>query len=878
MSSRGRLERLGPLLFGLLLLLCCLIPEAHAASFYVDCLQGSNGNSGAIDAPWRTPLKIGAYSASPGFSPGDAIYLHRGCVWNDGLVFTSSGSSGSNISIDAYGNGMPPRLTGWLAIPAADWSVSSGSVWVSKPLYSSSCASDGNCVQCNSAGVAYSCLDQADGQMNFVRFGTVWGNQQASSGSLNEDRDWYFDASAQQLYVYCTCSGGANPQSWYGQVVPIAVSNEQAPGAGGAPMLNLNGVEYVEVQHLLLNWFDSLGVLIQGASDHIWIANMAANSYVENAKIISGQQYTQIGFWAEPSTGATDCGGAACGQDIHLYNVDAMADYAGFKFGAGGGAPGQLYDLENCRAYGNRTYGLVDDTDGGVTHSHCHFYGNNLASGTETDFATDCVTGSGCSGAPYPVPACDASDVGGTACAGNGGQIPPWVAAWQRWPAYVTLTYDDPGLVQYSDEYINQVMGVITQKLAPSQFSIAVVTGSDYSQGIVARVQGWINAGWDVLTHSVSHEYWNPPSTTTCSDSAGPIPCEAFKLQYTGSIASAVTLTISHSGAGGTLTINSSPFDPCAYHVWDLTPVAPGATAASSQINTIGAVVATLEAGGCWTVDATALGNSVTKGDAHAYSLADVSAQDLVSASYAVKFDETYLETDEMRWARDWMNHYFTGLPATRLYVMPGMYGDSITEGIASSLGFAGVRGTGSLKPCCGASTTLGAGYDKFNLLSQGAVPNLQNLTYLQMRRLLWADLFKNALWGRPIGIFWHINELPPDQVENLIDGLEQGGATLLSNTALVNFLISSCHANDTTPPVGVGDTGSSYVARSFYTCPGTGLEADWRPTVNSPTNGWGADLGSPWNTDILGNPRGSSWDIGAYAYVPTSMGGMTRR
>jgi hypothetical protein len=209
------------------------------------------------------------------------------------------------------------------------------------------------------------------------------------------------------------------------------------------------------------------------------------------------------------------------------------------------------------------------------------------------------------------------------------------------------------------------------------------------------------------------------------------------------------------------------------------------------------------------------------------------------------------------------MNLNFTGLPTQRVYVMPGTYEDPVTENIASSLGYVGVRGNGSLKPCCGANTTLASGYDVFNVLSQGIVPNYQGLTYQQMRNRVSQDLFKNALWGRPIGYFWHVNELRPDEVENFMDAFVQGGATLESNTQMVNFLLS-CQANDVVP--------SGYVAGSYHVCPSSGVEADFRPTVNSPVRDVGLNLGAEYQYDLLGinqNSNGSGWEIGSYAFVP---------
>ena len=69
--------------------------------------------------------------------------------------------------------------------------------------------------------------------------------------------------------------------------------------------------------------------------------------------------------------------------------------------------------------------------------------------------------------------------------------------------------------MQYSDTYVNALLPIMASRHVP--LSIAVVTGGSYSQSIVNEVQGWINAGWDINTHSVSHEYWDPPAAN-CGD------------------------------------------------------------------------------------------------------------------------------------------------------------------------------------------------------------------------------------------------------------------------------------------------------------------------------------------------------------------------
>jgi len=304
----------------------CVSSTAYGASYYVDCNFGSNGNAGNTpQAAWRTPLEVALHSANQGFLPGDAIYFKRDCTWYEGVSLTSSGQSGSNIVIDSFsdnapptapaGVGRPPHLTGYLPIADAYWSVYSGNVWVSKPLFDNNgsggdnCWNDSNCVPCPVQGVLYSCLSQPLAAVAAVRFGTVWGNGAFNGGAgsvagVTQNRDWFFDPNTQLLYVYCSgCSASVKPPDFYGQVVPIV---------SPTTMLNLNGVQYVTVQHLLIDWFTGYGVQVQATapaiSDHIWLANMAVDSEVENGT-------APVAFYVHPNGTPTD---------IHLYNTEGL--------------------------------------------------------------------------------------------------------------------------------------------------------------------------------------------------------------------------------------------------------------------------------------------------------------------------------------------------------------------------------------------------------------------------------------------------------------------------------------------------------------------------------------------------------------------------
>jgi hypothetical protein len=723
-------------------------------TYYVDP-AGSNGNDGlSPQTAWRTLLKVGISS----FQPGDTILFKRDGVWNEWLTPPSSGTTSNLIKFDAYGSGRAPEFTGRYTTTSAQWTNTSGSVW-----------------QTALSGT------QAISQLKFVQFGTIWGNSQAFQAALAHNRDWYYDGVNQIVYVY---SSAGNPVAAFGAVTPIILS--------GQSLININNVSYIEVQHIKLDWYDGYGVQIQGASDHIWLANLLADSQVPNGAV-------PIGFYVHPTGPA---------GDIHLYNTDAHRNYSGYRFENDQTA----IELKNCRAYANRTYGLLDNT-GAVTYSYCHFYANNLATGVSTDI----------SGTPGPI------DGGNNIVT----DTPPNVRGFMQYPARVTLTYDDPGLTDGSHEYIQALLPIFQAKSVP--LSIAVVTGYQLSQQLVPTFQSWINAGWDLNAHSVSHQYFVYPN--------------AFTIQYTGTAASSVVLTI----ANKQFTI-TAPGDPNAQVSWDLS--SSGTDIVPSGLDTLGGLVYTLSQRGVFSVTNDPNMKTTVKSE----DLADVTTQDIKGVPITLQMDKTRLMTDELGWAMAWMSANLTGLPTNRVYVYPGSYEDTSTEAIAVSVGYAGSRGSGTMQPSPNAATVLGSGINIQNILSQGIATNFQNLTDTQFANKLRALVFKSAVWGVPFGIFWHMNELSAHQVSIMLDTLKSSGATLTTNTQLIDYLLSAQQ-----------DFGTTYYADSS-----TGPGLDVRPTSSSPVVGAGAALTSEYKLDLMGVDQtlfGAGWEMGALGYVPENAG-----
>src|SRR5579863_3142474 len=630
--------------------------------------------------------------------------------------------------------------------------------------------------------------------VNFCLFGSVWG-QKVSAVSSNLTAQWDFYLANGNIYVYSV----GNPGTYYsGPIVPMALSN--------VPVININGKSWLTVQHFLVNWFDDYGVYVQGASDHLVFANMEADSIIP-------QGAQPLGFYVNESSPGPG--------DIKIYNAEAHLNYDGFRFDGTATA----ITMVNDKGYANRDSGLVDNT-GSVTYSYCHFYASSLAIANSTDVLS--TTG------PGP-----------TAGAGNiATDTPPTVQVWQRYPARVTLTVDDIGMTPNADTYYaGTVLPIADAAGVPVGAAITVGYTARITP-IVAEIQGWIDAGRDVTSHSVSHTYY----TNT----------NALDIQYTGS-GTAATLGIS----GKVLTITvAGAADGVIYNL------AQGQAEGTIQelreaLLATGKFTAS-EATPCQGPYGTGC-SAYTEEALLAQDLADVSAQDVKSSIYAMQLDVTRLTTDELTLSRSWMTENLTGLEPTPVYVYPGGYETPTMQGIAAGVPYTGARG--ALKEDLGVKDTFASGFDLQNVTSFGVNPSWQGLTPTSLNQKVQALVWKEMVWGVPWGIFWHLNELSATEVTNLIADLQSGGATVRTNTGLVNWLLSGTQE--------VGTDGNYY-----YKFPATSMTLDFRPTVDSPVVDAGENLGTAYQIDINGlnqNSYGSGWEIGAHAFVGYSTcGGQT--
>ena len=83
------------------------VTPAHATSYFVDAVAGSDARNGLSDATsWQSLSKVNAFA----FNPGDVVNFKRGGTWTGTLTISRSGVSGNPITFQDYGTGNAPLV------------------------------------------------------------------------------------------------------------------------------------------------------------------------------------------------------------------------------------------------------------------------------------------------------------------------------------------------------------------------------------------------------------------------------------------------------------------------------------------------------------------------------------------------------------------------------------------------------------------------------------------------------------------------------------------------------------------------------------------------------------------------------------------------
>jgi hypothetical protein len=601
--------------------------------------------------------------------------------------------------------------------------------------------------------------------MNWAQFGSTWGNKQTAKANVAASRDWYFASNT--LYVYAT----SNPASFYASVAAIV----EMP-SGNQSLIYINGKSWIDIQHFKLTFFDVYGLRVSGAADHLNIANVYADGQIPAGTLPHGMF---VGASTAPA-------------DINFYNVDSHRSYNGFRVDG----PATQVQLKNCRGYANRNKGLEDNA-GAVHYSYSHFFANNIA-----------ILGS--------------QDVTGAVDSGNNlaGDTWPAIIEFARYPARMSFTVDDIGLVSGAETYVANLLPAFDAR--GLKLSIAVTTTS--ATPLISTIQGWLNSGHDINSHSWSHQYY----TNT----------NAFSLVYTGT-GTAATLSISENRLRTTVTGG-----PGGENVdLDLT---------NPSYDSISKVISTLNGRGVYT--ATIAANC--SGAVHSITLGDVTSQSIKSpTSYTALLQKERLVPDEMNASRNWLQTNVPGLSNVKVYVYPSGLEDTQTQAWAVAAGYEGSRG--GLSMGAGNKEVYGAGVNLQDVTSFGTSA-LHGLSAQAIEAKIAALVFKASMWGYPVGLFDHKDELTSTEVGYVLDALVKYGAVIMTNSQIMDA-IQGMSRNGTT---------------TYYVTASSGPDADFRPTKDSPVVNAGTDLGDAFQADLNGTNQswfGASWEMGSWVFVGTN-------
>jgi hypothetical protein len=425
-------------------------------------------------------------------------------------------------------------------------------------------------------------------------------------------------------------------------------------------LVSVIGKSYLTFQHIKLDWFDQYGVSVTGSSDGLVFANMEADGMIPAG-------IYPVGFYVNANNPG----------DIHFYNVSAHLNYDGLRVDG----TASTVEVKNYAGYANRDTALTDNTGGHVTYSNCHFYANGTGGIESLDV------------------------VGGVSQGGTlGADAAPNVQAFERYPARFSFTVDDIGLYPGSDTYVDALIPVFNaHRLKMNAAVVAGPTGTSYSLADVAK---WVAGGHEVDSHSWSHQYFTDPqylSSNHIYNSTNPAVATAFSIRYVGS-GSAATVAVSGghlilSVTGGPesldLNLSSTSYDSLGKLTSYITSTYPSAYSVTT-----------------WTAP-------LMRTAAHSITLANVAAQDIKTAAYALQFDPTRAGTglmaDEAAQSRSWLQSNISGLSNVKVYVYPDGVTDPTFESAVAVAGYEGARGTLSMcvsgmAPCAGTNGFLRCG------------------------------------------------------------------------------------------------------------------------------------------------------------------------
>ena len=257
----------------------CSTP-CFSKNYYVSSSSGDDSNDGLTA---ETALKTLRKIATIPYLSGDSILLKRGDKWNEILKVQRSGSQGNPITVDGYGTGDKPRITGITNIAPSSWEkVSNTGVYTTR------------------IDRPYGLYEDGHKIIDDNRYNIADGNYTPGNSSLTgSGGDWYFESGSFSLY-YKPTSGLPNDHT--------VQYSTQSSG------VYIESQSYIVIKNLNISYIGGSAIYVN-SSDHIVVNNCDITYTFEHGiqfrnsrgyNIAINNTITQVGdgiYWTENNTG-----------------------------------------------------------------------------------------------------------------------------------------------------------------------------------------------------------------------------------------------------------------------------------------------------------------------------------------------------------------------------------------------------------------------------------------------------------------------------------------------------------------------------------------------------------------------------------------------
>ena len=204
--------------------------KVNATNYYISATGDDNADGLTIATPWQSIDRLNSDFSS--ISAGSNIYFKRGDTFYGSIIISKSGSSGSPITLSAYGTGAKPIITGFVTIPSASWTAESGltGVFSVTSLVTSPILSNMVCIDGKQVGMgrypdnSFLTYEATNGTNTITDIGLGTTTNWKGAGMAIRKNDWTLDRASISNHVgdvltFSTLGTAQSPTAGFGYFI-----------------------------------------------------------------------------------------------------------------------------------------------------------------------------------------------------------------------------------------------------------------------------------------------------------------------------------------------------------------------------------------------------------------------------------------------------------------------------------------------------------------------------------------------------------------------------------------------------------------------------------------------------------------------------------